>query len=402
MGAIKDAFLNYTKWGATKFTDLFTIPFTNAGKTDGLKWHLQEIRSKASTAIDSLETSILANDSKITTLQNKIVELGFLSGGTNVLIYDDLGKPSLMVRFPKMKMSDLDASIAPGSGKDVWHPVFYKNGVLYNFVYISKHINFVENNRAYSQPGKDPKVYTTFDQARTYCKNKGAGWHLMTQVEWDFIALWSKKNGTMPRGNNYCGRDVDVPHECGAESYTWLSGSNWNNRSYGMDGANYKHVGRILTGSGPKTWSHNHETDGVYDLNGNVWEWVDGFKIVDGIAIMQDKNNFDDAESAWINTGVNICVGRTSGQPVKTILKGAIPNLPGMYWDSLAIPETTGTLTDFGGDCFWHNASGEKVPLRGGAWNDGSSAGVFGLHLINTRSYSNDGVGFRAAFLGNQ
>ena len=97
MGAIKDAFLNYTKWGATKFTDLFTIPFTNAGKTDGLKWHLQEMRSKTATAVDSLETSVLANDAKITTLQNKIVELGFLSGGTNVLIYDDLGKPSMMV-----------------------------------------------------------------------------------------------------------------------------------------------------------------------------------------------------------------------------------------------------------------------------------------------------------------
>ena len=412
MGAIKDAFLNYTKWGATKFTDLFTIPFTNAGKTDGLKWHLQEMRSKTATAIDSLETSIagnvsslqataLASDAKITTLQNKIVDLGFLSGGTNVLIYDDLGKPSMMVRFPKMKMSDLDTTIAPGSEKDVWHPVFYKNGVLYNFAYISKHINFVENNRAYSQPGKDPKVYVTFDQARTFCKNKGAGWHLMTQVEWDFIALWSKKNGTMPRGNNYCGRDIDAPHECGAESYTWLYGSNWNNRSYGMDGANYKHTGRTLTGSGPKTWAHNHEVDGVYDLNANVWEWVDGFKIVDGIAIMQDKNNFDDAESAWINTGVNICAGRSSGQPVKTTLKGAIPNIPGMYWDSLAIPETTGTPTDFGGDCFWHTATGERLPLRGGGWTYGSIAGVFALNLDILRSDSNSEVGFRAAYLSN-
>ena len=55
MGAIKDAFLNYTKWGATKFTDLFTIPFTNTGKTDGLKWHLQEMRSKTADAIAALE-----------------------------------------------------------------------------------------------------------------------------------------------------------------------------------------------------------------------------------------------------------------------------------------------------------------------------------------------------------
>jgi hypothetical protein len=31
-----------------------------------------------------------------------------------------------------------------------------------------------------------------------------------------------------------------------------------------------------LTGSGPVTWSHNHEADGVYDLNGNMWEWNTG------------------------------------------------------------------------------------------------------------------------------
>ena len=52
---IKEDFLNYTKWGATKFTDYFTMPFKNASKTDGLWKHLQELRQKTYDAIAGLE-----------------------------------------------------------------------------------------------------------------------------------------------------------------------------------------------------------------------------------------------------------------------------------------------------------------------------------------------------------
>ena len=336
-------------------------------------------------------------------IQAKKNEIEILSGGTNVLVYDDLGKPSMMVRIPKFKLSDVNPSIVAGSAADIWHPMFIKNDVLYDFCYISKYQCYVENNRAYSAPGKDPKTNVTFDQARSYCTAKGTGWHLMTQVEWDGIALWSKKNGTMPRGNNYAGRSIDASHECGAQSYDWVYGSNWNNRSYKFDGTNYHHVGRVLTGSGPKTWAHNHETDGIYDMNGNVWEWVDGLKIVDGVAKIMINNNFSDAETAWIDTGVNICTGLSSGQPIKTLRTGAIPNAPTtMSYDCYGLPATTGAApTDFGDDYFWYDATYERIPLRGGPWYSGSTAGVFALYLGSLRSDSSYDAGFRAAFLSN-
>ncbi len=35
-------------------------------------------------------------------------------------------------------------------------------------------------------------------------------------------------------------------------------------------------------------------------------------------------------------------------------------------------------------------------PISGGNWNDGSAGGVWALNLNNTRTNSNDNVGFRA------
>ncbi len=42
---------------------------------------------------------------------------------------------------------------------------------------------------------------------------------------------------------------------------------------------------------------------------------------------------------------------------------------------------------------------GERLPFRGGRWGFGSRAGVFALCLFYARSYSDSGVGFRAAFI---
>lgn len=39
----------------------------------------------------------------------------------------------------------------------------------------------------------------------------------------------------------------------------------------------------------------------------------------------------------------------------------------------------------------------ERLPIRGGNWNNGASAGVFALNLNNARSNSNSNIGFRPA-----
>ena len=54
--------------------------------------------------------------------------------------------------------------------------------------------------RALSLKGVDPEVDTiTHNVAVTACKQKGAGWHCMTNAEWSAVALLCKARGFMPR-----------------------------------------------------------------------------------------------------------------------------------------------------------------------------------------------------------
>lgn len=305
-----------------------------------------------------------------------------MSGGKNTIILDDMGMPSVVVKIPKMTYAELGLG-----SSDAIFPAFIVGEKILEEIYISKYLNIVENDRAYSLPNQDPRANISFDAARATCKNKGAGWHLMTLPERALLAWWSKKNGTMPRGNNNYGKDIEKSHEKGHVTYKYASGENT------LDG-------RTAAGSGPATWSHDWTNEGVFDLNGNVWEWCDGLKINNGIAHLMRNNNFEDLETAWINTGVNIVNGMNSGQSIATLREGAIPGAPGQLWESLAIPATTtsSTSTEFGGDGYWFNGEEERMMLVGGHWLDGLRSGVFASLLSYSRASSDHNVGFRAAF----
>lgn len=332
-----------------------------------------------------------------------------LSGGKNTVLFDDLGMPSVMVPFPKLKMSDLIAG-----GSENIHPAFSVDGVEKSVIYVSKYQNIVLNERGYSLPMRDPRASLNFDQAVAYCRNKGKGWSLTPYSLWSAIALWCRKNGTMPRGNNNYGADHAYGHEKGVPTY-YESGK----------------IARCATGSGPNTWNHNWMPDGIADLNGNVWEWCAGMRLMNGeIQIIPYANcmaadaSMGASSTLWkaIAADGTLVEPGTAGTLKYNYVSGHIQLTSGditpedtwrgdtyqnMTLDSaLTVPEIAKALLiypdepggDYGGDGHYMNNSGERLPLCGGRWGSTSNAGVFGVNLSNPRSDSYSDIGFRSAY----
>jgi hypothetical protein len=334
-----------------------------------------------------------------------------ISGGKNIVLLDDLGLPSVYVPFNKVKNSELVAGLSENI-----HPAFLVDGVEKSCFYYSKYQNVVINGRAYSLAHRDPKTYITFDQAREACEAKGAGFHLSTMAEWAAIALWCRKNGTMPHGNNNYGRDAAATHEKGQES--------------AKDGDK---TGRCFTGSGPATWGHDWTQFGIQDMNGNVWEWNGGMRLKEGEiqiipynnaamgadcdqsatstlwkAIKNDGSLVDPGTAAtlkydWVSGKIQLTTGITVAEDARRYCEYSAMTLasgltaPELAKALLIYPDNPGG--DYGGDGHWMNNAGERLPVCGGGWNDGSNAGVFDVYLDSPRSNSYSHIGFRSAYV---
>jgi len=334
----------------------------------------------------------------------------------NEILYDDKGLPSVMVYIPKMTYAQLGLGSSTAT-----HPAFIIDGQEVDGIYISKYQNVVQNGRAYSLPGQDPKTSINFDSAIAACTAKGAGWHLMSRVEWAMLALWCKANGSQPKGNNNYGKDQSET------VYKAIPTS--------KDGAN---TGRVATGSGPLSWSHDNSPSGIWDLNGNVWEWVGGIRLYNGELQILANNNAADSEnpqSASSNRWMAIKAsdgtlitpdgsGTTSGsvkidwvsshgQWDTTITTQAdsgrsctfesvtcsanISAAAQLLLQALGMFKYDSTSGAYNGDYFYFNNSGERAFSCGGGWNNGASAGVFYVNGV-PRSLSSGYIGFRAAY----
>ena len=306
------------------------------------------------------------------------------TGGRMTVLYDDQGYPSYMVRIPAFNREDIHSDF--GTGR---HPAFTVGGTDKAEIFVAAHQGYVHNNRALSLPGLDPTVNLDWDQAHTYCENKGSGWHLMTNWEWAAVVLWVMKQVTdsilphQPRGNTDHGRAHDEYQEVGTR----------------QDGTSYvpgntSGSGRILTGSGPETWRHDLTVAGIADMVGNIWELVGGLKIIDGAIKMPNDNDYTMSDSSypdqdatisdsnpWNNDGVTVGGSGDAALLMSALLKPA----------SAVTNTTNGRL--------YVNETDERVPRRGGHWNDGSNAGLAALYLYNTRSFSLSSLGFRPCYI---
>lgn len=356
----------------------------------------------------------------------------------NVIKVDDTDLPSILVYIPAFKNSDVLTG-----GNDSTHSAFIVNGVQIPGFYYSKYQNVVHTTKltggdvaaAYSLPGEDPATSINFDTARARCEAKGAGWHLSTNAEWAAIALWCKKNGFMPYGNNNYGKDTRETNYKAIPTYEY-------------DDSGNHYIGRVATGTGPLTWSHDKTLSGIWDLNGNVWEWQGGLRMVWGeIQILANNDAADpdnpqnETSTSWkaINASDGALVEpeskttdtspHLSGNTVKldyvgskwtystTITDSADSSRASLFYQvaadssisaaakvllrSLALLPDEGVTTDeYDGDyMWWNNGVAERCVYRGGDWGSGARAGVFYLYGNYSRSGVSAYIGFRSAFI---
>lgn len=251
----------------------------------------------------------------------------------------------------------------------------------------------------------------------------------MTNAEWAAIALWSRKNGTLPHGNNDNGKDFAYPHEHG-----WL---------VSMDAVVPEgEVGppmRTAGGSGPASWNHDGTTDGIADMNGNVWELVSGIRWKNGMVEYIPENDaaFVEiaGEEAWrkltLKTDqgktINICAtgGKENANGKRALcyaeaaektepgaeksedfFLGAfsqvqIPecvNDPGNLMQQLALVPPLSEEHEYFDDAAWGVTSGERYIIRGGYWVNREKAGIFsgGFYMKPEDRYFD--VGFRSCY----
>lgn len=302
----------------------------------------------------------------------------------NTMIFDNAGKPSMMVRIPKFKVSD----VIPG-GPDKIHSAFIVDGVEKDEIFISKYQNIIVSERAYSLPFQQPAVDLTFDDARKACENKGQGWHMMTNTEWAAVLLWAKKNGTLPHGNNDWG------------SYD----THQDEKGICFDDC------KVLTGSGPDTWTHDHTKEGIFDLCGNVWEWCSGVQLLDGEIQIIPDNNAAKYTNQWQPVMVGGKALRFSETMDSRLILTTEESKGSWNWCHFSeletdteVPDILKELALFPADnaitdCFVAGLRGLRAALRGGNWYYGDYARAgFALDLSHPPSNVDINIGFRAAF----
>lgn len=328
----------------------------------------------------------------------------------NTVLYDCDGNPSIMVRIPKFKLCD----VIPG-GSDRVHPAFLVQGREIPAIYVSKYSNIMVNGKACSLPGVSPQSEVHREEVKSACESKGRGWHMMTNAEWAAIALWCKKNGFMPRGNNAFAKDYYCPYERGIVTYTYERNGELRE-------------GKTATGSGPVSWNHDNSPAGIADMNGNVWTQMGGLRLVDGeLQIIPDNNSAagvdeSDGSALWravLPDGSLVMPGtpgtlKYAPRDGKIVLSSTAAE-PADQWASspfgslqsdVEVPELLKALALFPADLdgygeqgVWCNNTGIRFPWRGGTWDAFQYSGVYCLFMCYPRPHISEWMGFRCAYI---
>jgi formylglycine-generating enzyme len=318
------------------------------------------------------------------------------------------GQDSFFYKLPKFTLESLGAGFGTGT-----HPAFIVGGVEKPFIYVGVHQAVEIDGEMVSQPGFNPRVSINHDQAVTLAKATGPGFCVCTNAMYAALALQCRAAGVFPRGNNEHGRAYNATDEFGLNALGEPT-------SGGVPGVHTV----IVSGSSPLAWRHPPTEQGIENLNGNVWEWSPGNRVVDGeIQIIADNDavlHATDlsASGPWQaidkDSGALVAPGSagtvkyaTSGTADGTLVRSSGGPFSGMvaHGVSVAALDRLRALSlmqpgaPIESDGFFVDLSGERLPGRGGGWASGSTAGVFAFGSTVGRTTANSITGFRPAFV---
>lgn len=305
---------------------------------------------------------------------------------TPVVIYDANGLPNMMLKLE---------NTAPT--KDQADPVFIVKGVEYDSVYLSRFLNSAVKNQVVSLPLRDPLTYINMDDAIARIRQKGEGWHLLTNCEWQYI-----KDTTRPgtHGNTSYGHYHTDESEEGMRS----------------------EYGRTETGSGPAAWFHNGNTEtGIADTIGNVWKIVSGIRLKSGKLEYMPNNDAAAPDADLSEDSKEFLEVLANGRPVMIgpgedgdmmITTGEVEGYDAVEREevSVSLDEVPQILEDLGIIVNDENASKEwfaadaelyeAVCFVGAGYLNASNSGPSALDLNNVRSSVGPNLGFFSALLG--
>ena len=368
---------------------------------------VEKTRAKLGVDADKTGLTILIKDSL-----RQSVELA--SGGLQTVLYTAKGQPTYMNIIQKYDMSTIDASM---SGT---HPAFIVDGVEKPEIFIGTYQGKIVSGELLSLPNVDPTHSTNYDNFLIAARANGNGHHLITNAEWSAVALQCYKNNTQPMGNSYYGRSSEDPLLIGR-------------RADGLNPGDASGPARTLTGSGPVQWRHNGKNNGIADMPGNVNEWNSGMRLLNGeIQIIENNNaaklaiDLGAASTEWKAidgaTGnlvtpdgsgttpgtVKFATSGTADYTINGSIFGAIKNLSTVNpvsaaalskLKALCLFPVVDAVATFNSDGFYLNLTIESIPIRGGYWVSGATAGVFCLNLSSDRSSTSTRIGSRPAFV---
>lgn len=288
------------------------------------------------------------------------------SGGLCTIERTPGGQACHMFVLPRLTWEELVPSQELGTGT---HEAFIENGVEKSELLVGMYMAAEINSEMVSQPRTTGRRSINWDQS--VAAAQASGFELFGNWEWSAVALWCMANGFQPRGNTDFGKSHSHPHERGV---------------YDADSMSNEYT---LLGSGPNAWSHNNSPNGIADLVGNRWEWVWGFKMLDGRIIIAPDNDRALAESGWVDSGYDL---PSDANPWSSLTQaGATQQVQRAMIVPNGVADPDGRL--------YANLSGERFPFRGGSRSSGADAGLAALHLVNARSYSTTSLGLRLSRL---